>query len=237
MKKFNEFKHQFIVFEGIDGAGKDLQMHYLAKNIRLRNKNIINNFNNFERNKYANIWITREPTLITKSGIKIAKLIKQNVLNPDTAQKYFIEDRIEHTKIIKNMLKISYVLCSRYDISTFTYQITQKQLVNNNKSFNFEKELEDIYKQHKFSQNKTIIPDITIILKVKPTTAFKRMQKRIEKKEDIEIFEKLEFLKKAHKNMEKVINWWQKKHRKFLIINGNNSPETISKEIMKKIKI
>lgn len=45
---------KFIVFEGLDGSGKDTQLNKAVEYIRTMDK-------------YAQIWITREPTTNTKA--------------------------------------------------------------------------------------------------------------------------------------------------------------------------
>ena len=208
-------KNLFITFEGIDGSGKDTQLHILSNLIRNEKIKSLGN-------KYSNIWITREPTNITKSGIKISNLLLTKNIKKEDATKYYIKDRIQHTKIIKKQLKYSIVLCSRYDYSTFLYQTSQGE--------NFEKLFNLHYKKFK----KCIIPDITIIFKINLKTHLKRCQKRKHKKE---FFEEKNFQKKLISNQNKILKKLKKQQfkRKFIIINGNKKIEEVSKEIINKL--
>lgn len=55
--------NKFIVFEGLDGSGKDTQLNKAVDYMRTRDK-------------YAQIWITREPTNNTIAGKEIARRLK-----------------------------------------------------------------------------------------------------------------------------------------------------------------
>ena len=127
----------FIAFEGLYGSGKDTQLH-----------KIINYLKN--NDKYCNIWVTREPTKITESGNNISELLKGVVTKEDTI-KYFIKDRKEHSNIIKDMLKHSHVLTSRYDFSTYAYQMAQGST------------FDELYNAHNYNID-IIIPDITNLI-------------------------------------------------------------------------
>jgi dTMP kinase len=210
-------KNLFITFEGIDGSGKDTQMHNLIKHIR-GNKEIFGD-------KYTNITVTREPTKYSKWGREISEKLKEDkFLSVKETTNLYIKDRIEHTKLIKEQLKTSFVLCSRYDLSTLSYQMTQGEIFDN------------LYNFHKYNEiNGCLIPDITIVFLVNPEEGFRRAKKRGEKKE---FFEKLEFQKLISKNLDFCINEIKKrqKKRKVIIINANNSIENIELELVEKLK-
>lgn len=208
-------KNYFISFEGIDGSGKDTQLHKLSE--------ILRDDNEILGNKYCNIWITREPTKITKSGKLINELLKTNNLPKETAVKYFIEDRKEHSKIIKEIKKHSHVLVSRYDISTLLYQMTQGM------------DFETLWKEHKFEEeNGCTTPDLSIIFDIDTKTAVERINKRNNEKE---FFETLEFQKKLRENLFICIEKIKKinPERKIIIINANQSIEEVTNEM--KIKV
>lgn len=208
-------KTYFIAFEGIDGCGKDTQLHKLVEAIK-------EDDNYPFGNKYSNIWVTREPTKITTPGKTIAKLLREKEISGKDATKYFIEDRIEHSKIIKEILKHSHVLISRYDLSTLSYQMTQ--------GMNFD----ELYKLHNYNKkNGCIIPDITIIFDLPVEVAFERMAKRNSEKE---FFEKIDFQKRLKENLNYCIKELEKKDkRKIIIINSNQSKEETKKEMLEKI--
>ncbi len=208
-------KNLFVSFEGIDGCGKDTQLHKLCEAIR--------DDNNYPfGNKYSNIWITREPTKITSSGIKISELLSTNSISPEDATRYFIEDRKEHSTIIKSILKHSHVLISRYDLSTLSYQMTQGM------------DFDELYKLHSYNSNDgCIIPDITIVFDINVDLAFERMSKRGSKKE---FFEIKSFQEKLRDNLFFCIDELKKRDgRKIIVVNSNQSIDEVTKEMCEKI--
>lgn len=208
-------KTYFIAFEGIDGCGKDTQLHKLVEAIK-------EDDNYPFGNKYSNIWVTREPTKITISGETIAKLLREKEVSGKDAANYFVKDRIEHSKMIKDILKHSHVLISRYDLSTLSYQMTQGM------SF------DELYNMHKYGKEEgCIIPDITLIFDLPVKIAFERMAKR---NSETEFFEKVEFQNKLKENLSFCIKELEKRDkRKIIIINANQSKENVTKEMNEKI--
>lgn len=208
-------KNLFISFEGIDGSGKETQIFNLFKEIKSDNSNFLGN-------KYSNIWLTREPTNITLSGKKIASLIREKQVSGKEASRLYVKDRIEHTKIIKEILKHSLVLISRYDISTLVYQSVQLE------------NLEDLYKMHKFDkEDGCIFPDVTIVFDLPAKIAFERLNKRDEEKE---CFEKLDFLEKARDKTFEVVDFLRKKGRKIIIVDASKSINEVYGEMIFKLK-
>lgn len=208
-------RYFFITFEGIDGSGKSTQIYKLIKYIK-------NNDNFPFGNKYSNIWLTREPTDITKFGRKIIKLIKSEKLTKEEAFEFYIKDRIKHSNLIKKYLISSYVLCSRFDISTFAYQHVQ--------GYSYE----EIYIAHGFDKGLSLVPDLTIIVDIDPVVAFERCYARAE---DSGFFEKKDFLINAAKAQLDAVKWWEKFHpeRKFVIVNGNLGINLVTKDMIEKI--
>lgn len=202
----------FITFEGIDGAGKDTQLTYLMDGIRDDNTDIFGN-------KYSNIWITREPTKITESGREISELLKGDSLSKELATQLFVGDRIEHSGIIRSILPHSHILCSRYDLSTLTYQMSQGM------------EFEELYRLHDYTgRHGALIPDLTIVIDVTVDTALKRIGKR---KSDKEYFEKKDLLQKTLDNTLYCVKRLQElDNRKILVIDGNPDDPEIVKENM-----
>ena len=153
-------KNYFIAFEGIDGCGKDTQLHKLVEAIKEDDGHPFGN-------KYSNIWVTREPTKITKSGIQISNLIRERDVSGEEATELFVQDRIEHSKIIGDVIKHSHILTSRYDLSTLSYQMTQGI------DFDF------IYNLHNYGKDTgAIIPDLTIVFDLPVDIAIQRTNSR-----------------------------------------------------------
>ena len=205
-------KNLFITFEGLDGSGKDTQM-----------TNVLNFLK--DKNKYLNFWITREPTNLSSEGIEISNLLKSSkkILSKEITTKLYVKDRIKHSKKIKEYLQDGFVLCSRYDFSTFTYQHIQGY------------EIEKLYNLHKYeSKNGALIPDITIIFIVDPKVSLKRAKERSQKKE---FFEKIEFQNDVFKIQKKIIKYLKEKDdRTIIIIDASKDIESVKKELLKKLK-
>lgn len=208
-------KTYFISFEGIDGCGKDTQLHELVKAIK-------EDDNYPFGNKYSNIWVTREPTKITESGKKISQLIRERDVSGEEATEYFVKDRKEHSQIIRDMLKHSHVLTSRYDLSTLVYQMTQ--------GMDFDK----LYEMHDFGNDDgCLIPHITIVFELSAEEAFKRMNSR---NSATECFEKKEFQEKLSKNLFDAIKMLQEKDgRNIIVVNANQPILDVTKEMLLKI--
>ena len=207
-------KNLFITFEGIDGCGKDTQLNKLVEQIR--------EDDNFPfGDKYSSVWITREPTKLTDQGKLISQKIREQDVSKEEATKLYIEDRIQHSKLIKEILSHSHVCCSRYDLSTLSYQMTQGM------------DFDYLYELHKYGQfNGTLIPDITIIFLIDEEIANKRINSR---NGITECFEKREFQKKLVDNLNFCIEKLEKKGRIIIQVNANQPIEEVSKEMFEKI--
>lgn len=95
---------QFIVFEGIDGAGTTTQSKLLA---------------NYYQNQ--SFW-DKEPTN-GDFGKMIQKILKEKKeINPITLLQLFLADRTEHQKMIKEKKQEGHVILDRYLLSSLAYQ-------------------------------------------------------------------------------------------------------------------
>ncbi len=196
--------YKFIVFEWLDWSWKDTQLDKAISYIR-------------QKNKYSQLWITREPTHNTKAWKEIAKKLAWKWFKDwYEALNLYVQDRIEQTKIRKDILKHSHILSSRFDYSTYAYQVAQWLT------------FDEVYKAHNY--NKILIPDITFIFDVSIDNIKKRLKHRWEKKE---FFEELNFLIKVR---EKYLEAYKKlkKERNIYLINANWSIENTF-EYVKKI--
>jgi len=196
----------FIVFEWVDGCWKDTQLNKTFEYL-------------WQKNKYLQIWKTKEPSLNTESWKKIAHKLKNWwFLSAQEALNLYVQDRKEQTSIRREILKHSIILSSRFDYSTYTYQ--QVSWLS----------FEEIYKAH--DDYKDILePDISFVFFLDKDNIRKRIEKRWEEKE---FFEKIDFLEKVN---EKYIEVAQKlkelRNRNIYLINANYSIE----KTFKKIKI
>ncbi len=162
--------NQFITFEGIDGSGKST----VSKKV----------FEKLENSGY-DVVLTFEPT-DTWIGNCVSDFIK-NGKDPYSTAFAFISDRIEHCKKIKSWIdEGKIVLCDRYEDSTYAYQAAQMK-----------DDIDDPIKWlSELSKDRILSPDITFLFVIDPGKSLKRIQHR----DELIPFERLDFLKKVHRN-------------------------------------
>lgn len=198
--------NKFIVFEGLDGSGKDTQLNKAVDYMRTRDK-------------YAQIWITREPTNNTVAGREIARRLKQEGFKDGhEALMLYVQDRIEQTLIRREILQHSHIIASRFDNSTYAYQWAQWL------SF------DEIYKAHNYDE--ILVPDLTLIFDVDKENIEKRLWKRGGEKE---FFEQIDFLMKVR---EKYLESTKKlsQERKIVIIDANQGIEDVFEQVKKELE-
>lgn len=212
-------KTLFIAFEGLDGSGKDTQLNLLIDEIKSSKNKLFGD-------KYSNIWITRQPTKMTPSGIAISEKIKSESVSKEEATQGFVQDRIEHSQIIREQLQHSFVLTSRSDFSTLCYQSAQGM------------DVDELYELHQYGdETGTLIPDITLVFKIPAEVGLSRIQ---EGRQEVakECFEELEFLKKCSNQEEFLIPYLKNKDGRIIIeINANQSIEEVKNEMVSKLEV
>jgi dTMP kinase len=204
----------FIVIEGIDGAGKDVQIEVLME--RLRKENI-------------SCYITREPT-----SHPIGKLIRSEYLSNNmkvdskVLSLLFATDRLDHITnpsygIIKYLDKGLNVISNIYELSSFAYDGTFTDI-------NFVLEVNKI--------NMSLLkPDLTIYIDIKPDVAIKRIESRNDiNNSSKEIYEDISKLNKIRNTYITMIEVLQKNGEKIVVVDGDDSIENVSKSIWKHIK-
>tara|TARA_Y100001970_G_scaffold143362_1_gene176146 strand:+ start:2993 stop:3643 length:651 start_codon:yes stop_codon:yes gene_type:complete len=210
-------KFFFIVFEGIEGSGKSYQSKKLFKNLK--------------KKKFP-VLLTREPGG-TKSAEKIRNIILKDYFGNRNKEKFhkntdtllYLAARNEHFENkIKPAIKDKKILiCDRFIDSTFAYQVYGKS-VNKNLIDNI----------HKHTIGK-VRPDITFVLKVKISTALKRLNKR-KVKNRYDKFHK-SFYINAQKSFIKIA---KKNRSKYFILDNSfdnpNIEKVIFDSVYKKIK-
>jgi dTMP kinase len=150
-KKMFQDKGIFIVFEGIDGSGKDTHINLLSERLISLGYNVV---------------VTFEPW-ISEAGKKLRSIAvngRDGISSKEEADLY-LEDRIEHIKnIVKPALKKGQiVLCSRYYYSTMAYQGALGA---------------DPDEIRKKNEREVPLPDIVIMLKVDVDEGLKRVFSR-----------------------------------------------------------
>jgi len=197
---------KFIVFEGIDGCGKSTQLKLISSYL-------------FESDKSNHIFLTREPTAISKYGDEVRRLLKESSDIKKDLKKFtslYIKDRKFHVKkqILPMLKQGVIVLCDRYKYSTFAYQLAQGA------------DLNYLLKQHE----NLIKPDLTIILDITAEEAMKRISKNTTSRD---VFEKKQFLEKVRENYLKMPDIF--KDENIVIINGKGEKEEVFKKIKEKV--
>lgn len=165
----NSYPGAFIVFEGIDGAGKTTQALKLLRYLQA----------------HDSVVYTKEPTYKMPIGNKIRKVISGDVkLSPLKLQQLFIQDRDEHLYryIIPKLGLGQTVICDRYFLSSVAYGSLD---IDMDRLIAIHEKLDDF-----------IIPDITIIIDVDPKMAIERTKVV---HFELDIFEKKEKLLRVRK--------------------------------------
>lgn len=147
--KYNNYSGKFIVFEGLDGSGQSTQA------------NLLRDF--FIKNGFQ-VFLTKEPTLSSKAGKKIRKILdEKEKISPKKLQELFAQDRKEHLKksIIPALKRGKIAISDRYFFSSFAYG--RADGLN----------LDWLMKKN----NRFLLPDLTFILKVRPLICVRRIEK------------------------------------------------------------
>ena len=170
-------KGKFIVFEGLDGAGKTTQIKLLAEKIR---------------NEGEQVFVTAEPT-DSETGRRIREVLSGKIIkNPFELAAMFVLDRISHNTAaggISEMLESGAdVICDRYYYSNLAYQghLTDYEWV---KSMNLR--CPQIRK-----------PDLCVFLDLEPEESIRRIG---ESRNGRDIYENTEALTRVREAFGKVI--------------------------------
>lgn len=169
-------KSQFIVFEGLDGAGTTTQMNALKE--RLEKDGV-------------KVWTTAEPVSESPTGRLIRQVLKGEIeMDSKTLACMYAADRCEHLfgkgGVVEHLKAGEVVLCDRYKYSSLAYQV-----LSCSKSF-----IERL--NYDFLE-----PDKIIYIDTPVEECLRRIGARGEQKE---IFEKEEILKKVKSNYDKIFS-------------------------------
>lgn len=212
--KRNPHKGLYIAFEGIDGAGKSVQMDRLDEYLRSVGRQTLLAF---------------QPRREGPVGSLINQILQGNVEVPSASLQYlFTADRIiDHLDRIEPALKNGKIVVShRCMWSNLPYGMIDFGITDFE---NDEGRVIDVAHGLMSLYYQFIIPDITFYLRVSAKTAIKRLQ---EKNQHLELYEKEKKLEKVAKGYE----WEIKKFpREFVVINGEKSPAEISEEVIEYI--
>jgi dTMP kinase len=165
-------------------------------------------------NEGYNILTTREP-----GGIRIAEdirsviLAKENTMMSARAEAllYAASRALQEGKVI---------LCDRFVDSSLAYQGYGRELG-----------IDEVWSINKFAIG-DVLPDLTIFIDIPPHVGLNRVQKSSRKLDRLDL-ETLEFHEKVYEGYKKVI---EKFKDRFVIIDGNNSIETVIEDTLQVIK-
>ena len=197
---------KFIVFEGIDGAGKSTQVALLTERLRSLGNDV---------------HLTAEPTAMP-SGKAIREALSGSTPKSECEMAaMFVLDRIAHNsaEILPLTNEGKTVISDRYYYSSLAYQgqATDYDWV---KTMNLA--CPDIKR-----------PDLCIYLDLLPEQSLARIKAR---NEALEIYENIEKLTGVRNSFLAVINDLKKEGEKIFVVNADRAPQDIAKEIFDIVK-
>ena len=195
---------KFIVFEGIDGAGKTTQVNILADRLRAEGKKVV---------------ITAEPTGF-EGGRRLREALSGKIKKSECEMAVmFVADRIEHNihseEGINSLVERgAYVICDRYYYSTLAYQ---------GQSTDYE-----WVKKMNLSCPEIRRPDLCIYLDLTPEQSLERISRG---RESVEIYENLETLTKVRNTFLSVIDDLAAEGDRIERINAYGTVEEIAEKV------
>ena len=195
----------FIVFEGIDGAGKTTQIGLLADALRAMG---------------YDPYITAEPTGM-ETGRAIRRVLAGEVpKTPTQVAAMFVQDRIDHnvdpTEGIEAMLAAGKaVICDRYYYSSLAYQ---------GSVLGFER-----VAALNLDNEKIKTPDICVFLDLSPEKSLERIGKR---GEATEIYENHEYLTKTRAMFFDVFEKLRARGENIAVIDASLSVEEVAENVL-----
>ena len=197
----------FVVFEGIDGAGTSTQINILK-----------------EKKEAERFFFTAEPT-DSPTGKFLRTVLKGNVeLDPRTSAYLFAADRAEHLwgksgsncGIEKKCSDGKIVISDRYFFSSLTYQ-----------SVTCGEELPRLL------NSAFPLPQILFFFKISPEISLKRVDVRGAR----EIYEKIDFLQATEERYEKLMDEYESKNTgmKIVRLDAEKSKEEVSAQIWQEL--
>ncbi len=202
-------KGLFLAFEGIDGSGKSTQVKKLAAYLKAQGHKVFSTF---------------EPT---DSPIgKIIRSIFNHQMDSDqrVIAALFVADRLQHVLDSSNgMLKMYndgyIVITDRYYLSSYVYHSIH------------DIDLDWIIEANSMSAD-LLKPDLNIFVDIEPEIS---MQRIINNRDNIEMYENLNNLKKVQKRYYEVIEK-VKSQENIQVIEGNQPVEKIFEDVLKLVK-
>ncbi len=197
---------KFIVFEGIDGAGKTTQINLLASALRERGIDCI---------------VTCEPTTLPSGKLLRRALSGEIPATPMDMAEMFARDRVNHNKdteqgIEKQLTDNITVISDRYYYSSLAYQGAALGY-------------ETVAKLN--LENPDIrTPDLCIFLDLTPEKSLERIGARADVPR--EIYENYEYLDKTRKMFFDVFEKLKLRGENIILIDASGTAEEISRKVL-----
>jgi len=210
--KRNTYPGKFIALEGIDGSGKTVEAHLLAKALKKQGKKV---------------FLTKNPTN-GPLGRFIRKMLQGKIDIPLVSFQYvFSADRqVQQLDIVEHLKKGDIVISDRYFWSSVAYGVADKEGADYENSAKQEVIAQSILSMY----NQFIVPDITFYLDASIETGLSR---RHDTDKEKELYENTEKLKKIEKGYKWLLQEFPKE---FTIIDAERTKKEVHKEIMTKLK-
>ncbi|MBQ9940453.1 MAG: dTMP kinase [Clostridia bacterium] len=200
-------KGKFIVFEGIDGAGKSTQIALLEK--RLKSEGIT-------------VVTTAEPTPTAMGGLIRDALSGASPKSSCELAAMFLSDRISHNiSPIYGIQRLindgTYVICDRYYYSSFAYQGLDTDI--------------DWVMDINLNCPQILKPDVCIFLDLDPSQSARRLG---DSRAFLEIFEKTDTLEKIRSRFFDVFRLLGEREN-IRIVDASQSIEDVAQEVYRNI--
>ncbi len=214
--KRNPHKGVYVALEGIDGAGKTVQMERLLQYFQKQEKDVV---------------ATHEPRRTGLIGRVINEFLQGRVDVPSVALQYLMSaDRIfeQHEQILPSLKKGEMVITHRCFWSSIPYGILD---YSEGKEIDFENGNILMVAQSILSMYyQIVVPDITFYIDISAETALERLTKAGNTLEYYEKLEKLEAVREGYL-------WMAKRFPdEIIVIEGERDPKEITKELISKIE-
>lgn len=214
----NTLGGKYIAIEGIDGSGKSTQVLLLEK---------------FFKQKGNDVIVTSEPHPGSMIERMIRDALQSKIDIPSAALQYlYSADRvINQESIVKPSLEAQKtVLSHRVFWSAVPYGLMDKIMGVKQGTYDFNQSSQIMIAQGILSMyHQFVVPDVTFYLDISVDTAMDRLSQMDKNKE---IYEKRDKLEKIKEGYNLLINMFPKE---FIIIDGEQSEEKVTEEILKKL--
>jgi dTMP kinase len=196
---------KFIVIDGMDGAGKGMQLHLLEE--KLKDKGVL---------------FTREP-----GGSPKAEEIRRIILqtggpnsNPVCDFFLFWAARGSHVQdvVIPNRDAGKHVICDRYDASTFAFQIHGERSA---------RWLESLFTQVRSALPEGYLPDLYIFLDLPPEVAYERRQTNPDQERSKFDLKPVEYYARVREGFKK----FGEQFEPVRFVDANRTPEKVHTDV------